>query len=161
MMLNMIIGNIILHYTRFDQLKLFLADTDRLSQISCITLQGTCFDEHTDLAFYSIPGYTLISDAYRINSHCGVAIYLNNNFSYEINFINSTSTVFESVTIEIWKNDTIPRKYLINSVYRPPTAFVDALTRFIDEFSGYLDNMQKRYRKVYIYEEISIYIFFK
>ena len=38
--------------TRFDQLKLFLADTDRLSQISCITLQGTCFDEHTDLAFY-------------------------------------------------------------------------------------------------------------
>ena len=32
--------------TRFDQLKLFLADTDILSQISCITLQGTCFDEH-------------------------------------------------------------------------------------------------------------------
>ena len=30
--------------TRYDQLKLFLADTDRLSQISCITLQGTCFD---------------------------------------------------------------------------------------------------------------------
>ena len=27
--------------TRFDQLKLFLADTDKLSQISCITLQGT------------------------------------------------------------------------------------------------------------------------
>ena len=44
--------------TRFDQLKLFLADTDRLSQISCITLQGTCFDEHTDLAFYSIPVIT-------------------------------------------------------------------------------------------------------
>ena len=47
---------------------------------------GTCFDEHTDLAFYSIPGYTLISDAYRISSHCGVAIYLNNDFSHERQF---------------------------------------------------------------------------
>ena len=36
--------------TRFELLKLFVADTDKLSQISCITLQGTCFDEHTDLA---------------------------------------------------------------------------------------------------------------
>ena len=75
--------------TRFDQLKLFLVDIDRLSQISCIALQGTCFDEHPDLAFYSIPGYTLISDAYLISSHRGVAIYLNNNFSHERKFINS------------------------------------------------------------------------
>ena len=33
--------------TRFDQLNLCLADTVILSQISCITLHGTCFDEHT------------------------------------------------------------------------------------------------------------------
>ena len=56
-----------------------------------ITLQGTCFDEHTDLAFYSIPGYTLISDACCISSHCGVAIYLNNDFSHVTHkqYINS------------------------------------------------------------------------
>ena len=70
---------------RFDQPKLFLADTDKLSQISCITLQGKCFDKHNDLACYSIHGYTLISDAYRISSHCGVAIYLNKDFSHEEN----------------------------------------------------------------------------
>ena len=63
--------------TRLDKLKIFLADIDSHSKISCITLQGTCLDEHTDLAFHSIPEYTLISDAYRISSHCGVAIYLN------------------------------------------------------------------------------------
>ena len=78
-----------------------MADIDILSQISCIALQGTCFDEHTDLAFYSIPGYTLISDAYCISSHYGIAIYLHNDFSQEMKFINSTSTVFESVTIKI------------------------------------------------------------
>ena len=104
------------------------------------------------MAFYSIPGYAFISDAYRISSHCGVAIYL--NFSYERKFINSTSTVFESVTIEIWKNDTIASKYLISSFYRPPTALVDALTRFINEFSCYLDDVKKIYRKAYV--EISI-----
>ena len=70
--------------TRLDKLKIFLADTDSHSKISCIyiTLQGTYFDEHTDLAFHSIPGYTLISDAFCVSSHCGVAIYLNNDFSY-------------------------------------------------------------------------------
>ena len=51
---------------------------------------------------------------------------------------------------------TIASKYLISSVYRPPTALVDALTRFIDEFSGYLDDVQKIYRKAYICGDINI-----
>ena len=53
--------------------------------MSCVTLQGTCFDKHTSLAFNSIPGYALISDAYCIISHCGVAIYLNNDFCIKEN----------------------------------------------------------------------------
>ena len=135
---------------------IFLADIDVHSQITCITLQGTCFDEHTDLAFYSIPGYTLLSDAYRISSHCGVAIYLHNDFSYERKFINNTSTVFESMSIEIWKNDAMCTKYLISSVYRPPTALVEDLTSFITEFSTYLDDVRHRYRKAYICGDTNI-----
>ena len=46
--------------TRFDLLKLLLVDVDINSQIDCITLQGTCFNENTDLTFYNIPGYFLI-----------------------------------------------------------------------------------------------------
>ena len=69
----------------------------------------------------------------------------------------NSSTVFESVTIEIWENDTIASNYLISSVYRPPTALVDALTRFIDEFSCYLDHVQKIYRKAYICGDINIF----
>ena len=44
--------------TRFDLLKLFLVDVDINSQIDCITLQGTCFNENTELTFYNIPGYS-------------------------------------------------------------------------------------------------------
>ena len=98
------------------------------------------------------------TEDHRVQLKCaGITLNnLNNDFSHERKFINSTSTVFESVTIEIWKNDTIASKYLISSVYRPPTALVDALTRFIDEFSGYLDDVQKIYRKAYICGDINI-----
>ena len=108
------------------------------------------------MAFHSIPGYTLISDAYRISSHCSVAIYLNNYFSYERKLINTTSAVFESMAIEIWKNDTITisSKYLISSFYRPPAVLVDTLTS--GEFSSYLDDVRKIYWKAYIYVEILI-----
>ena len=69
----------------------------------------------------------------------------------------NSSTIFESVNIEIWKNDTIASKYLMSSVYRPPTALVYALTRrFIDAYASYLDNMQKIYRKAYICGDINI-----
>ena len=60
---------------RFDLLKLFLVDVDINSQIDCITLQGTCFNENTDMTFYNIPGYSLISSPCRLSTHCGVAIY--------------------------------------------------------------------------------------
>ena len=58
--------------TRFDLLKLFLVDVDINSQIDCITLQGNCF-KNTDLTFYNIPGYSLISNLCRLSTHCGVA----------------------------------------------------------------------------------------
>ena len=48
--------------TRFDSLKLFLVFVDINSQIDCITLQGTCFNENTEFTFYNIPGYSLISN---------------------------------------------------------------------------------------------------
>ena len=40
--------------TRFDLLKLFLVDVDINSQIDCITLQGTCFNENTDFFITSL-----------------------------------------------------------------------------------------------------------
>ena len=54
------------------------------------------------------------------------------------------------------ENDTIASKHLISWVYRPPTALVDALTHFIDEFSCYLGDVQKIYRNAYICGDINI-----
>ena len=140
--------------TRFDNLKIFLADVDIEAQISCITLQGTCFTEHTDLNMYSIPGYTLVSEAYRISSHCGVAIYIHDDFSYERILTNNVSNMFEHLTIEMWQNSAICNKYLISSVYRPPTSLVEDLTIFIDEFTAFLG--ESEHRKAYICGDFNI-----
>ena len=142
--------------TRFDKLKLFLADIDRNSEISCITLQGTCFDENTDLDFYSLPGYTLISEAYRISSHCGIAIYIHDNFSHERKFTTTISPVFENISIEICRKVSLGTKYLICSVYRPPTGLVEDLTMFIEDFGHLLENVHHTYRKAYICGDMNI-----
>ena len=100
-------------------------DVDINSQIDCITLQGTCFNENTDLTFYNIPGYALISNPCRLSTHCGVAIYLHEKFSYEIKFVDTFSNIFENLTIEICRNDSTHEKYLISTVYRPPKPLIE------------------------------------
>ena len=101
---------------KFDNLKLFLADIATHSKITCITLQETWFDENTPLDSYCIPGYTLISKPHRITSHGGVAICLNNKFSYRKPELNHDSNVYENLTIEIWHDDFARSKYLISSI---------------------------------------------
>ena len=102
-------------------------DVDINSQIDCITLHGTCFNENTDLTFYNIPGYSLISNPCRLSTHCGVAIYLHGKFYYERKFVDIFSTVFDNLTIEICRNDSIPDKYLISTVYGPPKLLIKDL----------------------------------
>ncbi len=136
--------------TKFDKLKIFLADIDTHSQITCITLQETWFSDVTDVSFYSIPGYTLVSETCRITTHGGVAIYIHNDFSYEEKIYNNTSAVFENIAIEIWRNNKIGTKYLISSVYRPPTVLVEDLTCFIEEFTEFLNKIGQRHRRAYV-----------
>ena len=43
------------------------------------------------------------------------------------------------------KPGQISLKYLISSIYKPPSVLVDTLTIFIGELSSYLDDVQKIY----------------
>ena len=140
----------------FDQLKIFLADIDYRSQITCITLQETWFKDEVDLDYYTLPGYTLLSDCYRISAHGGVAIYVHNDFSFKRLDIYNTSAVYENISIELWRNNKIGTKYLISSIYRPPRNLVESLTTFINEFSDYLNHVEQIYRKAYICGDTNI-----
>ena len=83
-------------------------------------------------------------------SHGGVAIYLNNKFSYRKPELNHDSNVYDNLTIEIWQEDFASSKYLISSIYRPPTHSVEDLKTFTNEFSTFLKIIHRRYRKGYI-----------
>ena len=92
----------------------------------------------------------MISETHRIKSHGGVAIYLHNKFSYRKPELNHDSNVYENLTIEIWQEDLANSKYLISSIYRPPTHSVEDLKFFTNEFSIFLKIIHSRYRKGYI-----------
>ena len=117
------------------------------------------YNENTDLTFYNIPGYSLILNTCRLSTHCGVAIYLHEKFSYERKFVDIFSTVFENLTIEICRNDSIPDKYLISTVYRPPKPLIEDLMTFIGEFSSFLRDVHSRYNKAYICGDMNINLF--
>ena len=91
-----------------------------------------------------------------MSTHCGVAIYLHDKFSYERKFVDIFSTVFENLTIEICRNDSTPDKYLISTVYRPPKPLIEDLMTFICEFSSFLRDVHSRYNKAYICGDMNI-----
>ena len=108
------------------------------------------------MTFYKIPEYSLISNPSRLSTHCGVAIYLHEKFSYEIKFVDIFSTVFENLTIEICRNDSTPDKYLISTIYRPPKPLIEDLMTFIVEFSSFLRDVHSRYNNKYICGDMNI-----
>ena len=145
---------------KFNKLKLFLADyNDHLLPISLITLQETHFSSNTDLQFFDLPDYTLISDNARINSFGGVAIYLHNSYSFTRfpnNQFNQNSCVHESMFIEIFHNHSKFNKFLIGNIYRRPSEKVEELSKFIQEFTETLHFVHERSKQAYINGDFNI-----
>ena len=104
------------------------------------------------MTFYNIPVYSLISNPCQLSTHCGVAIYLHEKFSYERKLVD----IFPNLNIEICRNDSPPDKYLISTVYRPPKPLIGDLRTFIGDFSYFLRDVHSRYYKAYICGDMNI-----
>ena len=93
---------------------------------------------------------TLISDTARINSFGGVAIYINNSFSFDrlhTENLHSNSQVYEILFIEIHHNNEKENKFIIGNVYRSPFELIDDLPLFINYFTeihNYILMLSKR-----------------
>ena len=85
--------------SKFNRFKISISScNDTLSPVIVITIQETHFTHNTDLSFYELPEYTLVSDIARINSFGGVAIYIHNSFSFSrlhTEKLHSTSQVYD------------------------------------------------------------------
>ena len=92
---------------KFEKLKLFLDDVKTQNPISVICIQESWGHEEIDIRYFSLPNYTFINANRRLSLHGGLITYIHDDFTFkELNDmlpISGTSTLFESLFIEIWK----------------------------------------------------------
>ena len=81
--------------TKFDQLKLFLAQANTTNPISIITLQESWCDSKTDMNFFN-----MVYEFSRLSKHGGLITYIHNSCSYVKSDIEINSNLFESSLID-------------------------------------------------------------
>ena len=84
-------------------------------------IQESWSHEEIDITYFSLPNYTLINANRRLSLHGGLITYIHDDFTFkELNDmlpISGTSTLFESLFIEIWKKNSHHQKYVRNRKY--------------------------------------------
>ena len=145
---------------KFDKLKLFLNDVNTQNPISVICIQESWGHEEIDIRYFSLPNYTLINANRRLSLHGGLITYIHDDFAFkELNDmipISSTSTLFESLFVEIWKKNSHYQKYIIGNIYRLPVYVADDLNVFINEFTDLLIVLRARSKSVFLCGDYNI-----
>ena len=145
---------------KFDKLKLFLDDVNTQNPISVICIQESWGHEEIDIRYFLLPNYTLINANRRLSLHGGLITYIHDDFAFkELNDmipISSTSTLFESLFVEIWKKNSHYQKYIIGNIYRLPAYVADDLNVFINEFTDLLIVLRARSKSVFLCGDYNI-----
>ena len=124
---------------KMDQLRIFMNCLSEDCHIDAIILQETWIGNGTDLSLFQLPEYTLISKPCQITSHGGLAIYLRNEFQYEIlqpDNINSDIWESQFIKVKINRNQSVT----LGNVYRPPRDTVQNYISFREEFERVLSS---------------------
>ena len=87
-------------------------------------------------------------------------MYIHDDFDYkELNSelpITSTSTIFESLFLEVWQKRFAKQKYIIGNVYRLPSYISDDVISFIKQYSDLLNIIRARSKFVYVCGDYNI-----
>ena len=109
-----------------------------------------------------LPNYTLINANRRLSLHGGLITYIHDDFAFkELNDMipissRSTSTLFESLFVEIWKKNSHYQKYIIGNIYRLPVYVADDLNLFINKFTDLLIVLRARSKSVILCRDYNI-----
>lgn len=108
-----------------------------ISSFTCIILTETWLSEYRDNIF-NIDGFYCI-DLYRNNYGGGIKVYLKNFIKSKVlgNF-NLLNDVMEMLTIELSCSN---HRFLLTTVYHPPTSFPVKNMEFVDLFTLYLKQL--------------------
>ena len=111
---------------------------------SAICLQETWLREDADLSLFQIPGYTLVAQGTQISQHGGLAIYLHNNFTFNIFPIHEKSDTWEGLILKVYPTNNGKNIYIFN-IYRPPHDDLtnEYMQKFIDELNIILTDLNR------------------
>ena len=139
----------LISYLSYLQSKSFSFDT--------ICLQESWLTDDSDLSFYHIPGYQLISKGKKCSSHGGVAIYLSDKYTYKILSLCETSEIWEGLFIEI-TGENLKRKTIIGNIYRPPkfNNCNQTINKFTNELTPLIDKLEHNNSDVLITGDFNI-----
>ena len=145
---------------KFDKLEMFIDYVNDQSPISVICIQESWAHNEMDMNYFSIPNYTMVNQNRRLSTHGGLITYIHNDFAYQElnNELPSTltSTLFESLFIEVWRKNCDKQKYSIGNVYRLPRYLSDDLASFTREFTDLLNIVRTRSKFVYVCGDYNI-----
>ena len=131
-------------FAKFDSLNVLIKELKlEKCQFSAICLQETWLSKDSDLSFYQIEDYTLISKGHQCTKHGGLAIYLHKKYMYTLKSLYTVSDVWEGLFIEI---TNLKQKLTIGNVYRPPKENnkKEHIEQFIYEISPILADINSR-----------------
>ena len=145
---------------KFDQLKIFLDNINMECPISVICIQESWTHEGIEMSQFSLPSYTMLFKNRRLSTHGGLIMYIHDDFAYkeldkEI-ILSSTSNLFESQCVEIWRKTSAYQKYIIGNIYRLPSYIGDDLSTFTDEYTNLLNILRTRSKFVYLCGDYNI-----
>ena len=145
---------------KFDKLKLFVTEMNTHETISVICIQEAWGHNGKDMDSFSLPNYSLVNENRRLSNHGGLIIYVHDNFSFKVlnkdMHITHTSKLFESLIVEIWRNNCKYQKYIIGSVYRLPSYVNIDIEIFTEEYTELLNNLRSRSKFVYLCGDYNI-----
>ena len=136
---------------KFELLKTYIdMYNDGDFKLSAICLQETWLTADSDCSLLQLNGYNLIHRGRSSSAHGGVAIYLQENFQYEIVNTQSDSNIWDGLFIKISTDSgNLNRKIILGNIYRPPRNTVDNVQTFINELNP-LMNKLRNYNNVII-----------
>ena len=87
-------------------------------------------------------------------------MYIHDDFAYkELDkemILSSTSNLFESQCVEIWRKPSAYLKYIIGDIYRLPSYIGDDLSTFTDEYTNLLNILRTLSKFVYLCGDYNI-----
>jgi len=145
-------------HSNFDELELFINRANIKNPISAICLNECWIDENTPVSDIQISNYRMFYQRgnRKGHGHCGLIIYVHEQFKSKEIVINQENTAWDYQCIEISHHKSNSKKYLLCNLYRIPGEIVGDINTFTDEFSAFLTSVKNLKHSAYICGDYNI-----